>query len=129
MGAEEEVSKKIEDYQELAKSNKNIDVASLMINALEQAQREEVEAKKKKRAYLVSVVAPPLGLLFAVRYYFSDKADGKRVALICVLLTAIAGLGAWLIGAMMFSGGGGGGAALQQLQTINAQDVRNLLQP
>jgi hypothetical protein len=128
MGSEEEVTRKINDYQELAKSNKNIDVASLMINALEQAQREEVDAKKKKRAYMVSVIAPPLGLFFAVRYFFSDKDDGKRVALICVILTAIALLGAWLIGAMLFSGGGGD-AALQQVQTLNVSDLQRLMQP
>lgn len=127
MGAEDEVTKKIQDYQELAKSNKDIDVATLMISALEQAQRDEIDQKKKKRAYLVSVVAPPLGLLYAVRYFFSDKDDGKHVALICVLLTAIACLGVWLIGAMMFSGGGGD-TALQQVQNINVGDLKGLLQ-
>ncbi len=128
MGAEQDVEKKIQDYQELAKSNKNIDVASLMISALAQAQQDEIEEKKKKRAYLVSVVVPPFGLLYAVRYYFSGKSDGKHVAKVCTLLTAISLLIAWLIGKAMFSGVGGD-AAIQQAQNINVDDIRRLLQP
>lgn len=128
MGAEEEVQRKMQDYQELAKTNKDIDMAALMINALEQARRDEVDEKRKKRAYLVSVMVPPFGLLYAVRYYFSDKADGKHVAKVCVLLTVIALLIAWAVGKAMFAGVGGGDA-LQQAQNINPEDIKRLLQP
>lgn len=128
MSAEEEVQKKIQDYQELAKSNKDINVAALMISALEQAQRDEIDEKRKKRAYLVSVVAPPLGLLYAVRYWFSEKADGKHVAKVCVLLTVIALLLAWVVGKAMFASVGGGDA-VQQAQNINVEDLKRLLQP
>lgn len=128
MSAEKEVERKIEQYQDLAKDNKNIDLASLMINALEQARQEEIAQKKKKRAYFVSVVAPPLGLFFAVRYYFSDKPDGKRVALVCVVLTAFSFLVAWGVGSLFLSGAGPsvGGDQLQQLQAINARTLKDL---
>jgi len=128
MGSEQEVTKKIEQYRELAEGNKNIDVASLMINALEQTRQEETAAKKRRWAYLISVGLPPLGLLVAVRYYFSDKPDGKRIALMCVIFTAIAALIAWGIGALMMNGLGGSTGQAGQLPSVNAEDVRSLFQ-
>jgi len=125
MDREKEAVKKIEQYRELAEKHKDIDVAALMISALEQTRQEEVAAKKKRWAYLVSVGLPPLGLLVAVRYYFSDKADGKRVALICVILTIVAALIAWGVTSLMLSGLGTAGD--QQLPALRPEDVRSLL--
>lgn len=125
MSSEKEVQRKIDQYQELGEKNKNIDVAALMINALEQAQRDEIETKKKHRAYLVSVGLPPFGLLYAIRYYFSDKDDGKKVALICAILTVCSLLVAWGIGALMFSGSG---ADTAQLQSVSTSDLKALFQ-
>ena len=116
MDAEKEAAKKIELYHELAKEDRHIDAAALMINALEQAQQEEVAAKKKRWAYLVSVSLPPFGLFYAARYFFSGKSDGKRVALICVILTVISLLAAWLIGKMFLESAG---MQLQQIQTLS----------
>ncbi len=128
MGAEKEVTKKIEQYRELAEGNKDIDLATLMISALEQAQQEETAAKKKRWAYLISVCLPPLGLFFAARYYFSDKPDGKRIALTCLILTAIALLLAWSIGAALLGSSSGGVGQAGNVTSINAEDVRSLFQ-
>ena len=128
MDSEQEASKKIEVYKDLAAENKNVDVGSLMISALEQAQQDEIAAKKKRWAYLVSVGLPPFGLLYALRYYFSDKAGAKRVALICVILTVISLLAAWLIAQMFLASAG---PELNQIQSLNPGDLKdfqNLLQ-
>lgn len=125
MGTEKEVSKKIELYQDLAEKNKNIDAASLMISALAQAQQEEIGQRKKRRAYLISIGVPPLGLFYALYYYFSEKSDGKRVALLCVIFTAISIGIALLIGSLMFSSAG---VDTNAVQNVNIEDVRRLLQ-
>lgn len=128
MTSEKELETKLEQYQELAKENKNIDVAALMASALDQARRDEVEGKKKNRAYWVSVCLPPLGLFYALRYYFSSKSDGKRVALICVILTAVSLLLAWGVSAMIMSSLPTSGLDLKQIESVNPNDLKSLLQ-
>lgn len=125
MDAEKEVERKIEIYGELAKADKKVDATALMLSALEQAQQAEVEAKKKHWAYLISVGLPPFGLFYAVRYALSDKADGKRVAWICVILTVVSLLVAWLIGKLFLSSAG---PELNQIQSINPNDLKDMLQ-
>lgn len=128
MGTEEEAQKKIQQYADLAKGNKDIDVATLMISALEQERREEIAAKKKRRVYLISITLPPLGLLIAAWYFFSDKPDGKRVALNCVILTAIAGLLFWGISALVSSSlGPNTDAQLKKVENINARQMQQML--
>ncbi len=126
MDSEKEITRKIELYGELAKENKNVDVAALMMSAIEQSKRDEIEAKKKRWAYLISVGLPPFGLLMAVRYYFSGKTDGKRVALICVILTATALLIAWGLAGLLFSSVSP--ADLKQIQSVKPEDIKSLLQ-
>jgi len=126
MGTEERVSRQIQDYKELADKNKGINAAALMINALAQAERDEIDARKRKRAYLVSVILPPFGLIYAAYYYFGDKPDGKSVAINCVILTLVSFLVAWGIGALMF-------ACMTpdqttQIQNVNADQVKQMLQ-
>ena len=88
----------------------------------------EVDGKKKNRAYLVSVCLPPFGLFYAARYYFSGKSDGKRVALICVILTVMSLLLTWGIGEMLMSSVSTSGLDLKQLQSLNPNDLKALLQ-
>lgn len=125
MDAEQEAAKKIEIYGQLAKENEKVDATALMLNALEQAQQDEIAAKKKRWAYLVSVGLPPFGLIYAIKYYFSGKTDGKRAALICVILTVVSLLAAWLIGKMFLSSAG---PQLDQLRSVNPNDLKDLLQ-
>jgi hypothetical protein len=125
MANEKKLEKELEMYENLAKDNKKIDVASLMINAIKNQERNYVSFKQKKWAYLISVGLPPLGLLFALKFYFSDETDAKQVANICVLLTILSGLSLWLISKMIFSSSG---VNLEQIQQINLNDIKNLTQ-
>lgn len=127
MDTEEQVSQQFEEYQKLAEEHKEIDVASLMMNALEQTRREGVDRRKKRWAYFVSVAAPPLGLFFAAYYAWSGKPDGKRVAVNCVILTVASLFLAWAIAQMFFASLGPD--VTSQLQSINADDIQRLLAP
>jgi len=124
MDSEKEAAKKIEIYGRLAKEDKNVDATALMLNALEQAQQSEIDAKKKRWAYLVSVGLPPLGLIYAVKYGFGGKPDGKKTAWICVILTAVSLLASWLIAKLFLSSAG---PELDQLKAIDPNDLKDLL--
>ncbi len=124
MESEQSVSAKIAQYKELGDKNKNINVAALMINALEQSRREEIAQKKRSRAYIVSVTLPPLGLFFAAWYWFSGREEGRRVAKICLILTAISGALAWGLTALISSSMTADQTA--QLQTFRPEDVTSL---
>ena len=100
-----------------------------MLSAFDQARQDEIDGKKERRAYLVSVVLPPFGLLYAVRYYFSAKQGGKKVALYCVILTALSLLLAWGASQMLLSSMSTSGLDLKQLQSVNPNDLKSLLQP
>jgi hypothetical protein len=126
MDTEEKVSKQIEEYKKLAEEHKGIDVASLMINALEQAQRDEIDRRKKRRAYLVSVILPPFGLFFAAYYALGDKPDGKRVAINCVILTVVTIAVAWGIGWLILSSAGP--EKTSSIENINVKELERLLQ-
>jgi hypothetical protein len=129
MDSEKEIASRVEQYRELAKEDKKIDAVALMTSALVQSGEEAVAAKNKRWAYLVSVGLPPLGLLPAVYYYFSGKADGKRVALTCVILTVLAAAVAWFVGSLAMSGLSSSGGQLQDVNlNVNLRDLHNLLQ-
>lgn len=115
----------IEEYAKLAKEDNNIDVASLMINAMKTEQDNLVSSKAKKWSYFISVSAPPFGLLIAIRYYFSDKDDATHVANMCILLTAIS-LGAFLLlGKMLLSSSG---TSIDQINQITPAQIHELTQ-
>ena len=88
MDIDDKLAKKVDLYASVAKENPNVDIGALMLNALETQNRNLVSGKAKKWAYLVSIGAPPFGLLFAVKYFFDDKDDADSVAWVCVILTA-----------------------------------------
>jgi len=123
MDPEKKLSGQINEYQALAKENPNINVSMLMINALENQKQNAVSGKAKKWAYLISISLPPIGLLFALRYYMGDEDDAKQVAWVCVVLTIIAVLMFWLGSKLLFSGSG---TSLQQIQQIKPSDIQQL---
>ncbi len=122
---EEKLVEEFEIYQELAKQDKKIDVASLMISALEKQQSNSLPDKQKRWAYLISLIAPPFGLIFAVKFYLSGKDDGEQAAWICGALTAVAILLLVLFGKILLSGTG---ASLDQIQQIKPSDIQQLYQ-
>ena len=120
---EEKLTKELETYKELAKADKKIDVASLMINALQQHKQNNLTDKEKRWAYLVSLVAPPLGLIFAVKFYFSGKDDAEQAALMCGILTTVSIMLVILFGKFLFSGTG---VSLDKVQKIRPSDLEGL---
>jgi hypothetical protein len=125
MSSINELEKQVQMYHDLAKEDKNIDVAALMLNALENQKRNLISTKQKKWAYWISIGLPPLGLLFALKFYFNDKNDGKRTAVVCLILTAISIVVAWISLATIFSGSG---TNVEQIKQINPDDIRQLYQ-
>jgi hypothetical protein len=125
--AEKRVAEKLKEYTEAAKDNKKIDKAALAIAALEAPIFENrVSAKMKKWAYLISLGLPPFGLGFAVYYYFSNKTDGKRVAIVCVIVTVLAAIMFWVSFSSIFSSVPPG--TLDQIQSLKPDDIKSIMQ-
>jgi hypothetical protein len=120
--SDEKLEQIVAEYADLAK-DKNIDASALLINALEQEDRNKIPTATKRWAYLISIGVPPLGLLFAIWFYFGDKSDGKSTAIACVILTAVSSIIGILIVKSMLSGAG---VSTEQLQQIKPADVYEL---
>lgn len=84
--ADEQLQNLVDEYSELAK-DKKIDVASLMLNALQQQDQNRLSLRTKRWVYLVSIGLPPLGYLIAFYLYFKEESDAKQTSYICVGLT------------------------------------------
>jgi len=127
MNEDKNLETEISQYQALAKENKNIDVAALMLNALKKDTENpnRVPTKWKRWAYFISIGLPPFGLLFAAKYYFDDKDDARHVANVCVILTVVGVLSLWLMGKVLLSSSG---TSLDQIQQIKPADIMQLTQ-
>src|SRR3989344_3654009 len=86
---EDKLAKELEVYKELASKDKKIDVASLVINALQKQEANLLSTGEKRWAYLISLGLPPFGLIFAAKFYYSGKDDGHTAAWICIALTGM----------------------------------------
>lgn len=120
-----ELSKKIEEYSKLASEDPNVDINTLMMNALEAEHKKASEKKSYRMAYLISVGAPPFGLLFAVKYFMSGEEKDKNAAFACLILTALSII--FLVGLtkLFFSSSG---TSLNQIQQIKPSDINELVQ-
>ncbi len=125
MDSDKRLEEQIKEYQAVGKENPNVNMGLLMMNALQNQQQNLVSAKAKKWAYLISIGLPPLGLVFALKYFFDDKDDARQVAMICVLLTVISILLFWLTTKLLLSGSG---ASIQQIEQIKPSDIMQLTQ-
>lgn len=115
MDSDKKLEEQIKQYQELTKeSGGKINVSDLMIQALEKSQSNLTSSKQKHWAYLISLGLPPLGLIFAAKFWLSGKDDGNRLALICVILTAFSILLLWASMNYMLSASGVNYNQLQQ---------------
>jgi hypothetical protein len=126
MNEEKQLEEQFSEYQKIAKEHKDVDVAALMINALQSGEQNKnlVSPKAKRWAYLISVGVPPIGLLLAVRYYFGDEDDGKQVAYICILLTVFAVVSFVILAKSIFSGAG---VSVEQVQQIRPADIQEFV--
>jgi hypothetical protein len=124
---EQLVEARLQEYTEAAKGNANVDKAALAIAALESVQLEShVTIKRKKLLYLLSLILPPIGLVFGVWYFFSKKIDGKQVGVICAALTFLSLLLTWFTLTMLSSSIPSG--TFKQIQTLNPDELNSLLQ-
>lgn len=114
----------VKEYAELAK-DKNIDVASLMINALQQRDENKISPKTKRWAYLISVGIPPAGFLFALWFFFRDESDAKTTAYICAALTTFSLVLSIILFKAILTGSG---TSLQEIQQIDPKEVYQLTQ-
>lgn len=121
---QDKLTKEFETYRKLGEKDKNIDVASLMLNAMDKTHDNLLPIKQKRWAYLVSIGFPPFGLLFALKFYFSGKDDGQENALLCVVLTAVSILLAVITVKLMLSGSG---VDTSQIQQLDPKDIQELL--
>jgi hypothetical protein len=122
---EEKVSKEIKMYAEMARKDKSIDVASLMINALEKPREASTVSDKQRRwAYMVSIGLPPIGFIFALKFLMTGTEDGRRTAMFCAILTLISLVVTVILMKTLFSGAG---VDPQQLQQLKPQDIQNLV--
>jgi hypothetical protein len=121
---EEELANQIRQYSELKKQNKDIDVASLALAALNSHETNMLSGKDKRWGYLVSLAVPPFGLIYAVKFYTSGKSDGKTAAYVCLGLTAASIILFFVISSTMFSGSG---LTVDQVKQAPAQ-YQDLLQ-
>lgn len=126
MNEEQKLEQKVAACAALAKENKDVDIAALLSSIMEQERLDRVDVKQRRRAYLISALVPPFGFVYAVRYYFSGKGDGKRVAAMCAVLTTLGLAVGWLIGGAVFGNTPTG--SLEQMQTMNLEDVRSLIE-
>ncbi|MEZ4180691.1 MAG: hypothetical protein R3B41_04270 [Candidatus Doudnabacteria bacterium] len=119
---EQDLEKQIGQYAELAK-DKNIDAAILVINSLQQTS-DQISGRQKRWAYLSSLGFPPVGFLWAGWFMLGDKSDKKSTAIICLVLTIISGIIFLLFTQALFTSSG---VSPEQIQTINPQDIKQLI--
>lgn len=94
----------IMQISEVAKINPNVDVANLMLSALDQQHVNQAGSKGKRWAYLISVGVPGAGFICAIYYYFfSGKNDAKHIAWWCIGLTTFTIIITWITTAVIFS--------------------------
>ncbi len=123
MNEDKKIEERFSEFQALGKEDKNVDVAKLMLYSLNQ-KGNVVSPKKKRWAYIISLGLPPLGFLLALKYYFDDEDDAQHVANMCVIITILSLLFAWISIKMLFSGTG---TSLNQIQQINPKDLQDLV--
>ena len=122
---DEDLAKKLETYQELAKENPGVDVNLLMMNALETSNKQAAEHKSHRWGYLISIGLPPLGLFLAVKYWMDGDDDSKQAAKICVLLTVVGIIMLFVFGKALFSTAG---VTPQQIEQIKPSDIQQAIQ-
>ncbi len=122
--SDKDLAKELEILKAAGSVNKNIDISALMMNALERQQENKIPASKRRIAYLVSLAFPPFGLIFAVRYFFSEYSDGKKVALVCAVLTLFVITFTTIVFNIIISSSG---QSIEQLQQAPAE-LRSLLE-
>lgn len=127
--SDQELEKKLETYQQVAKENPNVDVSMLMMNALQNENESVSKNKSYKWPYLISVSLPPVGLFFAAKYYFWGDGNENQPALICVLLTVFAIVIFFAFGGLLLSNSGTSVDQIYNSRSSLLQNAQETLQP
>ena len=125
MPDEQKIIEQLKEYQELAKTDKNIDLGALALSTLSRVEENRVSGKNRALAYFISFGFPPFGLFFAIYYFLNEKDDARSVAIWCVILTLASFLLIFVVGSFLFSSSG---IDYNQLQQINPDDIRSLVE-
>lgn len=120
---EEKLAKQIEEIQKLAAQNKEVDAAALALNLLQNERSSSLPVAQKRRAYLVSLLLPPFGAYYVFKFWLRAENDARRVAWICLAITAVSFLILYAMGSALLSN-----PQIEQIQQINPQDIYELTQ-
>jgi len=121
---EEKLAAEIQRISDLHKENKDIDTTALIANVLAQNREENIPAGQKTRAYLVSLLFPPFGLYYFVKFIIQDNAQAKKLAWTALALTVIAIAAVWWLTSAILSAS----PELQQIQNIDLKQLQELTQ-
>src|SRR5262245_60774363 len=121
---EERLAAEIEQIQKLSKADKNINAEVLINAAFAKAHQEEAGVPHLKRAYAVSLLAPPFGLYYAFKFFLRPEPAYRRQVWICFRLTIVSIAFMWILAKLLFVAAPG----LNDLQNINPQDIQSLIQ-
>ncbi len=123
--SERKLEDQVSEIAQLAKENKNVDVAALMANVLQNHQSNLVPTNQKRLAFAIALGAPPFGLIFAIKFYFSDYDDGHHAAYMCIILTVVSLVLISLFTKSLFSTAH---VTPQQIEQIKPSDILQLSQ-
>lgn len=123
--ADEKLNEIVKEYAALAKEDKKVDVASLMINALQQQDENRLNQKWKRWAYVLSLTFPPIGFLFGLYYFTKSENDAKSAAMVCIVLTIVSIVATIIFFNVILSSSG---TSLQQIQQIKPEQIQEILQ-
>jgi len=122
---ESKLEEQFKKLQELAKHDKSIDVAGLMMKALDSHQDNYIPIKEKRWAYLSAIAVPFVGFVFVIRFLMSDKEDALQTAMVCTILSCLCLILTAIVSHTLTAGLGAQGG--QGLQDINPSDVYDLI--
>jgi len=86
---EEELAAKLESVRKITKENPEVDEKRLVEGLLLQDKTDYLPANLKTRAYIISLLFPPFGLYYVIKFYFREEKDAKKVAFICLGITGL----------------------------------------
>ncbi|MDP3740982.1 MAG: hypothetical protein Q8R08_01485 [bacterium] len=102
---EEKITAEIAEIQKLAKENKDIDANALIANIMARYQNtaEQLGAAQKTKSYLVSLLLPPFGIYYVIKFFIQGGTDARRVAWICLAITVLSILVTWSLSKTILS--------------------------
>ncbi len=120
------LEEQVKTYVELAKKDKKIDIASLMMTAMDDAKHNHLPVKEKRWAFIISLSIPFIGFYYAFKYFNSNADDANETALACGILACVCLISFWMVQGTLGSSLSGG--QLQGVQDLKPSDVYELTQ-